>query len=151
MTQYYLRDAALEDADELAELMNQLGYPTLPADMKHRMQSILADPHYDTIVAQQNNNVIGMAGAYVAKYYEKNGCYGRLVALIVGRSCRRKGIGSALVRAVENRLKARGAFTIIVNSHHSRSVAKPFYCHLGYEITGLRFVKSFNDSNQNTA
>ncbi len=67
------------------------------------------------------------------------------VALIVDRTWRNRGIGTALVCAIEDWLQSQRALTMIVNSGQGRSVAHSFYQQLGFKITGVRFTKSLND------
>ena len=148
MGPYFLRNATLKDAGALADLITQLGFPTTASEMKNRIQPILSDTGYFTVVAERNSKAIGMAGAFVARYYEKKGRYGRLVALIVDRSWRNRGIGSALVGAIENWFKTQDVSAIIVNSGRSRSAAHHFYQQLGFEIAGVRLVKSLHNETQ---
>jgi GNAT superfamily N-acetyltransferase len=83
-----------------------------------------------------------MIGVGVFRYYEKNGTYGRLPALVVDEERRGQGVGASLAAEAERRMKARGVAPIIVDSGKQRSGAHRFYERLEYQETGLRFVKS---------
>ena len=136
-----IREATLEDARQMANLVTALGYPTNAGDMRERLEGLLADPVYVTFVAELAGGLVGMAGACMARFYEKNGAYARLVALVVSEDSHGKGVGAALVRAVERWANQRGAAEIFLNSGVQREGARRFYEKLGYRVTGVRFSK----------
>jgi ribosomal protein S18 acetylase RimI-like enzyme len=144
MDEIKIRDACLDDSASVADLMSQLGYATSGEEMKQRLEGILRDSDYMTFVAEYRKAVVGVIGIGIYRYYEKNGIYGRLLALVVDEKLKGQGIGAALVDEAEQRLKERGVGLVVVNSGKQRSEAHRFYKRLGYEETGLRFVKSFS-------
>ncbi len=145
MERLNIRPASISDASPLARLMEQLGYPTLASEMQERLKDILSHGDYHTLVAEINDHISGMIGVHVGLYYEKNGAYGQIVALIVEQEYRGHHIGSSLMAAGERWLQNRGAHLIIVNSGTTRETAHQFYKHLGYQTTGLRFVKTLEE------
>jgi GNAT superfamily N-acetyltransferase len=64
-----------------------------------------------------------------------------LIALIVSKAERGKGIGRTLVAAVESEARARCCGGIVLGSGAWRPDAHIFYRRLGYEETGARFKK----------
>jgi GNAT superfamily N-acetyltransferase len=136
-----VRTATLSDAKPIASLMTALGYPTNASDMKERLASIFADPSYSTFVAELDGEVIGMAGACLARFYEKPGRYARLVALVVSEASLGHGAGAALVSAVEKWGAKNEVGEIFLNSGAQREAARSFYERLGYRVTGVRFSK----------
>ncbi len=138
-----IRLARMADASALARLMGQLGYPTGALEMKARLTGLLAHGDYQTLVAEFNRHIVGMIGVHLGRYYEKNGVYWQIVALIVEQAHQGQHIGSSLVAEGERWLKTRGVQTVIVNSGTHRQEAHRFYEHLGYQATGIRFVKTF--------
>ena len=139
--QFAVRDADAQDANAVAALISRLGYPTNESEMGSRLAAISQDPTYRTFVATVGTMVIGVACGGLGRYYEKNGLYGRLVLLAVDDQWQRRGIGRALVTAVETWAYAQGANLMLVNSGHHRNDAHRFYERLGYAATGLRFVR----------
>lgn len=137
-----IRSVCLDDSSSLACLMSQLGYPTSADEMKQRLKKILPDSNYMTLVAEYQREVVGVIGIGICRYYEKNGIYGRLLALVIDEKRKGQGIGASLVGAAERWLKEHEVSSIIVNSGKQRKEAHRFYERLGYEKTGLRFVKS---------
>jgi GNAT superfamily N-acetyltransferase len=130
------------DSGDLAALTSLLGYPTTAAEMKRRLEVILADGAHATFVAQADaRGVIGMIGVCLGYHYARDGAYGRIVALSVDEPSRGQGIGSALVERAEQWVVSRGGLRILVNTRATRRDAHRFYRGLGYEETGLRFGK----------
>jgi GNAT superfamily N-acetyltransferase len=136
-----IRDAALSDHQQIAMLVTALGYPTNAGDMKERLEALFAEPSYTTLVAELGGAVVGMAGACIARFYERNGVYARLCALVVSGESSGHGVGAALVRVVEKSAIERGAAEIFLNSGVQRESSNVFYEKLGYRATGVRFSK----------
>jgi GNAT superfamily N-acetyltransferase len=136
-----IREATLDDARQISTLVTALGYPTNASDMRERLEGLIADGAYVTFVAEHAAEIIGMAGACTARFYEKNGTYARLVALVVSEDRHGKGVGAWLVRAVERWANGKGAAEIFLNSGVQREGARRFYEKLGYRVTGVRFSK----------
>jgi len=139
-----IRHAEIRDAEWLGQLMTELGYPTTVEAMTERLAMILADPNYATFVADTGAGVIGVAGATLGHYYEKDGTYSRLLVLAVASTARGQGTGTRLVEAVEQWAASKGAREVIVNSALHRSEAHGFYERRHYARTGLRFVKQLD-------
>jgi GNAT superfamily N-acetyltransferase len=139
-----IRNAVIGDAGPLGELITELGYPTTSGAMRDRLTMILADPTYTTFVAETEGSVIGVAGAALGRYYEKDGLYARLVVLEVSSTARGLGVGGELVQAVERWAAGQGAREVVVNSGLHRGEAHGFYERRGYSRTGFRFVKPLN-------
>lgn len=136
-----IRLAALDDGPALVPLLEQLGYPSTPFEVQERLMVILRHPDYSTWIAEQGERIVGLAGARIGYTYERNGCYGQLMVLVVDAGFRRSGVGTALVRAVEEWTRKQGGIAVLVNSSKYRREAHRFYEQLGYTATGLRFVK----------
>jgi GNAT superfamily N-acetyltransferase len=144
MREVAIRAANLDDAKAIAHLMAQLGYATSANEMKERLTIIFSTLSYVTFVAEMQGEVVGIVGIGIGYYYEKNGVYGRLLALAIDEKHRRQGIGASLVERAEDWLRKHQVTSIVVNSSKHRSEAHCFYKQLGYEETGLRFVKALS-------
>lgn len=53
--------------------MGHLGYPTTIEKMKVRLQNIFSHPDYYTLVAEENERVIGMIGLCTGILYTEDG------------------------------------------------------------------------------
>lgn len=137
-----IREAVIDDAEPVSRLITELGYPTPPEAMRSRLSTVLADPNYAAFVAEADGEAVGVAGAVLSWYFEKDGLYARLAVLSVTSTARGLGLGSRLVQVVETWAAAKGAREVIVNSGLQRVDAHRFYERRGYSRTGFRFVKS---------
>jgi GNAT superfamily N-acetyltransferase len=144
MGEVKIRNACLDDSSAIARLISQLGYPTSSDEMKGRLAGILSDSDYETLIAEVRKDAVGVIGVGVSRYYERDGVYGRLLALVVDESWRGQGVGACLVAQAERWLKERGVTSVVVNSGKHRDAAHRFYRQLGYEETGVRLVKSLS-------
>ena len=142
-----IRDAVIGDAAQIGHLITELGYPTTLEAMKDRLALILIDPSYATFVADAAAGIVGVAGATLGRYYEKDGTYSQLVVLAVSSTARGLGVGNQLVEAVERWASSKGARELLVNSGLHRSDAHGFYERCGYSRTGFRFVKQLNGAS----
>ncbi len=137
-----IRRAELGDDAALARLMCELGYDTRTAEMKMRLESILDDSRYQTLVAVSGGTVCGMIGCFLQRSYEHNDVGGRILALVVTESMRGQGIGQELVHAAESDFVAKNINRIAVNTRFERKEAHEFYEKVGYVRNGFRFVKN---------
>ncbi len=136
-----LRSPTVGDAARLATLLGELGYRAQPAQVARRLELLAAEPETRLFVAVLDGEVVGLAGLRVERLVESDEPAGRLIALIVASSQRRRGIGAQLVVAVEAEARHRGCSSVVLTSAHRRCDAHAFYEQLGYEETGRRFAK----------
>ena len=137
------RQATMHDVAALTSLMNQLGYPTTVEEMQIRFENISLHEDYRTFVAVYNENIAGMIGFVKNIFYEKNGSYIRIVAMVVDKLYRKKGIGTQLMQRAENWALELNINTMILNSgnREERKEAHFFYQKLGFEQKSIGFVK----------
>jgi GNAT superfamily N-acetyltransferase len=138
LTSFQIRPASSDDAPSLSALFGELGFPSSPGEIRQRLESI-GSP---VLVAVRDGAVVGTATTNVMRVVHRPRPVGRLSALIVAERQRGNGIGRALVRAVEELLKAEGCGLIEITSNLKREDAHAFYKRLGYETTSYRFKKS---------
>jgi ribosomal protein S18 acetylase RimI-like enzyme len=141
-----IRQATFADAEPIAILVSELGYPTSGIQMRRRLGAILADNGYETLVACEDGDVLGFVGTRSGPLYEDDVFYGQIMALAVAPSQQRRGVGRRLVREAESTLIERGARVLVVNSGNHRSDAHGFYESCGYSFTGRRYKKSLGMS-----
>jgi GNAT superfamily N-acetyltransferase len=139
-----IRQATAKDVPDLAVLMNELGYPTTVVDMQQRFQLLQSHADYLTWVAVCNNQVAGMIGLIKNIYYEKNGQYIRVGALVVNKTFRKTGLGKSLLQKATDWAIESGITQIYLTSgnREERIDAHAFYKHQGYEPRSTGFVKT---------
>jgi ribosomal protein S18 acetylase RimI-like enzyme len=114
--------------------------------MSKRLESIVPDEDYATLVACDGEQIVGFVGTRVGPLYESDGQYGQIMALAVAIDHQRRGIASMLMHAAESMLIARGACVLIVTSGNQRADAHAFYEKNSYTFTGRRYKKSVRAS-----
>jgi GNAT superfamily N-acetyltransferase len=139
-----IRAAEMNDAAALAQLMCELGYETTKSEMQTRMERIAADERYRTFVAVCDGRVCGMIGTVTYPSYEHNDSGGRILALAIMSTMRRRGIGRALIATAEKDFAQRGINRLALNTRLVREDAHKFYDSVGYERNGWRFVKKLS-------
>jgi ribosomal protein S18 acetylase RimI-like enzyme len=142
MASIAIRVAAPADAEPIARLVTELGYPTSSSQMSERLRAVLRDEDYDTLVAHDAGQILGFIGTRVGPLYESDDRYGQIMVLSVASGHRRRGIGRMLVQAAESILADRGARVLVVTTGNQRADAHAFYEKNGYTFTGRRYRKS---------
>ena len=142
MVSISIREATIADSDQIAQLVSDLGYRTSSSQMHTRLESILRDHDYNTLVACDADQIVGFIGTRVGPLYESDDRYGQIMALAVASPRQRSGIGRMLMQAAETTLIQRGARVLIVTSGNHRTDAHAFYEKNGYTFTGRRYKKS---------
>lgn len=137
-----IRDIRPEDFSLLVYLIEELGYPPVPEKVVNRLQNITNDNSYKTLVAEVNGKVIGFISLCKLYAYEENGCYIRIVALVVDKQYRGYGVGTKLVNTAETWASSIGAFAIVLDSGINRKEAHTFYNNRGYKVKDYGFAKS---------
>jgi N-acetylglutamate synthase-like GNAT family acetyltransferase len=140
--QLLVRDARPADADAIAGLLGELGYPSQGAGVARRLERIASDASSRLFVAEVEGEVAGLAGLHALPLIEhaEVGCM--LTAMVVAERFRRRGIGGELLAAVERDARSRGCSRLVLGSADRRADAHAFYETLGFEATGRRFVKA---------
>ncbi|MFK3985289.1 GNAT family N-acetyltransferase [Micromonospora sp. NPDC050397] len=139
-----LRPVVRRDVSRLVVLLGQLGYPTDEAAVHERLDHWLDDPASWLVGADDNGELVGVAALHVLPMLEVSGKFGRLLALVVDDRYRSRGVGQALVTAVETRAREAGCIRLEVTSSRHRDRAHAFYQRLGYEDASpskARFLK----------
>ena len=137
-----IRPAAPSDAPVLCELLAQLGYPASVADIPARLNAVANFPRAAAFVATNGyGEVVGLVTTHIFPSIHDNGPVAWLTTLVVLEDARGAGIGSALVKHVEQWAIRNGAKRLSVTSGMRRKATHEFYEKRDYENTGLRFTK----------
>lgn len=133
-----VRPAAAEDAEALARLSGELGYPSSREDVDRRLAQILPDPEHAVFVAETRGDrealrIAGWIHAAVMRTVESDRNV-EICGLVVEDSRRGCGVGQRLVAEAERWARGLGLPTLIVRSNVIRERAHAFYRRLGYEV-----------------
>ena len=141
-----LRSASLMDADDVAGLLTELGYPCERSEALERISSIIDNDRQVLVVARLGGVVSGLI-ALDFMYYLPLGTYTcRVTALVVTPEAQGRGLGRQLLREAERRARGGGAARIELTSGSQRADAHAFYKACGYSDGTLRFIKRLGDA-----
>jgi GNAT superfamily N-acetyltransferase len=128
-----IRPARGADAEAINELLVQLGYPQDgPAATAARIQTWVDAPAGAAYVADADGEVHGVIAVQICPYFERDGAWGRITALVVSDRVRGRGVGSRLVAAAEAFATDHGCVRMEVTSADRREDAHKFYQSRGY-------------------
>jgi N-acetylglutamate synthase-like GNAT family acetyltransferase len=136
-----IRSARASDGDALARLVAQLGYPASAEALARRVDRLTQSAADRLLVAVLDGEVVGLAALHVSLAVEYDEPAAKLSAIVVDERVRRRGIGEALVAAIEEEARRRGCRLVFLTTAERRGDAHAFYRRLGYEETGRRFAK----------
>lgn len=137
-----VRAVRADEAEALEPLLAALGYPTPAHELRARLERLASVVEAGVLVADTGGPLLGFASFQTFELVYRPRPQMRLTALAVSAAARRRGVGRALVEAVEAIARERHCFRVEVTSSADRPEAHAFYRSLGYEERRLRFVKS---------
>jgi GNAT superfamily N-acetyltransferase len=138
------------DAEAMARLCVQLGYPAESSDMPERLARLSGDPNARTLVATHDDAVVGLLTVHLRNTLNHEAPIGQITLLVVDEAIRSRGAGRALVEAAEEWARSRGTKRITVTTALNRDGAHTFYEKVGYSHTGRRYGKDFSVSDTGT-
>jgi GNAT superfamily N-acetyltransferase len=141
-----LRSASLIDADDVAALLSELGYPCDTADAAQRISAILGNDRQALVVARCEGVVCGLIALDFMYYLPLDTTTCRITALVVTPQAQGRGLGRQLLREAERRARAADAARIELTSGSQRTDAHAFYKACGYSDGTVRFVKRLGDA-----
>ncbi len=137
-----IRPARIEDAEALARLSGQLGYPSpLPA-VERRLAQLLDRPGHAVFVAEHDvgagatpsdPQVIGWIHAFGELTIESDAT-AELGGIVVDEAWRGRGAGRLLIERAEQWAREAGCVTLTARTNILRERAHAFYQSLGYSL-----------------
>jgi N-acetylglutamate synthase-like GNAT family acetyltransferase len=128
-----VRIAKLADAERVAELSRQLGYPVTTKVMTTRLKSAMKMKDGACFVVEtEDQGVIGWVHVSVTPLLEVEQ-RAEVNGLVVDENVRSRGAGGLLLEAAESWARKRGCAGMSVRSNVIRERAHGFYLKQGYE------------------
>jgi GNAT superfamily N-acetyltransferase len=130
-----IREMTAEDADQVAALSGELGYPSTPEQIVARLEGIGKHTKARAFVALDGNGrVQGWVHVY-GRYHVESDRTAEIGGLVVAAEWRSRGIGRALMGAAEAWAREGGYGQVRLGSNVARDDAHRFYRNLGYTIS----------------
>jgi GNAT superfamily N-acetyltransferase len=136
-----LRDATAGDAEAIAALLSELGYPVSATTAAELLAVFADDPRSRVQVAELTGQVAGLVATHVVPRLDADARSCRIVDLVVAQRHRRNGIGSALIDAAEAEARRQHCARLDLSSGDWRPDAHGFYERVGFESRARAFVK----------
>lgn len=135
-----LRPAVPADAERIAALLTDEGYPAGASDIAARLEAFSAEGSH-VVVADLDGEVLGFLAAHAFPRFEQPGGIVRIIALVVDPGVRERGVGKLLMAEAERLGVAAGAAFVEVTAGHHRPEARQMYESIGYDATVTAYLR----------
>ena len=129
-----IRPATADDAERIAALFTDEGYPAGPSDILERLGRF-DSPHSRVLVADHDGEVLGFVAVHALPRFEHSDRIVRIMALVVEAGVRERGIGRLLMEAVRKAALAEGISRLSWGVHKKNADALRFYEALGAQYS----------------
>jgi N-acetylglutamate synthase-like GNAT family acetyltransferase len=145
-----IRKAEKKDVMRLSSLIAELtGNPITTDNMLNRLQFI-AESKFDSLfVCEENGTILGLLGFRIRENIEEVSRFGEISTIVVDQEEKRRGVGRFMMDYAEKlarEMSCKG--TWLVSGFAREKEAHLFYKQLGYQPTGYRFVKLFDNGGE---
>lgn len=135
-----LRPASPADADRIAALFTEEGYPAAGSTIEVRLERFVAAAGL-VVVAEDAGEILGFVAVHLMPRFEHDDTIARVLALVVEAGARGRGIGHLLMGDVERIARDVGAAFIEVTAGHHRPEARQLYESLDYDATVTAYLR----------
>jgi GNAT superfamily N-acetyltransferase len=129
-----IRPAAATDAEAIAALFTDEGYPAGPSDIVERLTRFSSE-HSQVVVAEHEGVLLGFIAVHALPRFEHDDRILRVLALVVDAGARERGVGHSLMTEAERIATELGAAFVEVTSGHHRPDARRLYESMGYDAS----------------
>ncbi len=127
------------DAEGVADLCTQLGYPTGAGDVERRLRNAGGEGHAVFVAETHGGRTVGWVQV-CARTILVSDRHGEVEGLVVDREWRSKGVGRALMKQAEEWARKTGCTSVSLRSNVVREGARPFYESMGYEVVKTQWA-----------
>ncbi len=135
-----LRLAEPTDAESIAALFTDEGFPAGPTDIVSRLERF-ATQEARVVVAEHDGALLGFIALCALPRFEHDDRIIRIVALVVDAGARERGVGRTLMAEAERIGGELGAAFIEVTAGHHRPDARHLYESLGYDGSVTAYLR----------
>ena len=131
---------ASSDAERLASLLTDEGYPAGASDLAARIERF-AGAESRVLVAEAGGEVVGFIAFHLLPRFETDERFARIVALVVDPGVRERGVGRLLMTEVEAVARDEGAGFLEITAGHHRPDARKLFESLGYDADVADYLR----------
>ncbi len=124
--QLIIRRATTEDSEVISGLSRQLGYPAKATTIRKRLSKLLDSDAHQVFVAVIDNTLVGWIHGFYSLQVESDP-FVEIGGLVVHEKHRKKGIGTALITAIDAWAKEKECAKLRVRSNVVRKESQRFY------------------------
>jgi ribosomal protein S18 acetylase RimI-like enzyme len=135
-----LRPAEARDAEAIATMFTDEGYPAGPSDIVSRLERF-GSAHSQVVVAEHEGALLGFIAFHAMPRFEHDDRIVRILALVVDAGARERGVGRTLMAEVERIGRELGAAFCEVTAGHHRPDARHLYESLGYDASVTAYLR----------
>jgi GNAT superfamily N-acetyltransferase len=135
-----LRRAEPADAEAIATLFTDEGYPAGPSDIVARLGRF-GGRDARVIVAEHEGALLGFMAIHALPRFEHDDWIVRILALVVDAGARERGVGRTLMAEAERVGREIGAAFVEVTAGHHRAEARHLYEQLGYDASVSAYLR----------
>jgi len=135
-----LRPATARDAERIAALFTDEGYPAGASDIATRIERF-APPAANVVVAESGEDVLGFIALCVVPRFEHDDWFVRILALVVDPGVRERGLGRLLIGEAERIGRDHAAAFVEITAGHHRPEARRLYEALGYDASVTTYLR----------
>lgn len=135
-----IRPAEPADAEAIAALFTDEGFPAGPSDIVTRLTRF-SSAHSQVLVAEHDGAMLGFIAFHAMPRFEHDDRIVRVLALVVDPGARERGVGRALLSEAEQAGAGLGAAFIEVTAGHHRPEARRLYEACGYDASVAAYLR----------
>lgn len=135
-----IRPATPGDAEAIAALFTDEGYPAGPSDIVVRLGRFAGDAA-QVLVAEHDGGLLGFIAIHAIPRFEHDDHIVRILALVVDAGARERGVGRALIGEAERIAAGLGAAFVEITAGHHRPEARRLYESLGYDASVAAYLR----------
>jgi GNAT superfamily N-acetyltransferase len=134
------RDAESADADWIAGLLSDEGYPAGASDVVRRLERF-AEMGSLVRIAERDGERLGFIAVHLVPRFEHDDQLARVIAMVVDPAVRSRGIGRALLAEVDRAAIAAGCAFVEVTAGHHRTDARRLFEGAGFDASVTTYLR----------
>jgi GNAT superfamily N-acetyltransferase len=134
------RDADPADADWIAGLLSDEGYPAGGSDIVRRLERF-AELGSSVRVAEREGERLGFVAVHVLPRFEHDDHVARVIAMVVDPAVRSRGVGRGLLADVDRLAAEAGCAFVEVTAGHHRADARRLFESAGFDASVTTYLR----------